>query len=52
MVLMVIAAVREVVVISSHHLFVCFAVRSPSQHIIHFTMVLMVMAVVGTLVGL
>ena len=51
-VLMLMAAVREVAVISSNNLCVCFVVRSPSQHNIHFTMVLMVMVVVGTMVGL
>ena len=51
-VLMVMAAVREVAVISSNYLFLCFVLRSPSQHNIHFTMVLTVMVIVGTLVGL
>ena len=46
------AAVREVVVISSNYLGVCFVVRSPSQHSIHFTMVLLIKLVVVTLVGL
>ena len=50
--MMVMAAVREVVVISSNYLFVCFVVRSPSQHSPHFSMVVMVIVVVGTLVGL
>ena len=49
---LVMAAVREVVVISSNYLFVCFVVRSPSQHSPHFSMVVMVIVVVGTLVGL
>ena len=49
---MVMAAVREVVKMSSKYLFVCFVVRSPSQHSAHFSMVLMVIVVVGTLVEL
>ena len=49
---MLMAAVREVVVISSNYLFVCFVVRSISQHRTHFSMVIMVIVVVGKLVGL